>query len=77
MALIAGHSFENLPQGRACSACGQLWVNIAGTTEADEGKLGIAHTGSINATEVREIRDEVERIHGVTIDVARSSRMAA
>ena len=77
MTLIAGHSFENLPHGRACSACGQLWVNIAGTTEADEGKLGIAHTGSINAAEVREIRDEVQRIWDATIDVARSSRMAA
>ena len=72
--LIAGHSFENLPQGRACSACGQLWISIAATTEADEGKLGIAHTGSINATEVREIRDEVNRIWAATVDVACSSR---
>jgi hypothetical protein len=75
--LIAGHSFVDQIGGRACSVCGQHWVNIAGTTEADEGKLGIAHTGSINAAEIREIRDEVERIHGVTIDVARSSRTAA
>lgn len=77
MTLIAGHSFENLPQGRACSACGQLWVSIACTTEGDIDKLGIAHTGRVNAVEVKEIRDEVQRIWDATVDVARSSRMAA
>lgn len=57
---IAGHEFVETSRGLACE-CGRLWSDIASTSSDDIGKLGIAHTGSLYASEYEEIAAKRER----------------
>ncbi len=70
MTLIAGHSFADAIGGRACTACGKLWVQIASATEDDIGQLGIAHTGALNDAELKQIAAERERIWAAVMEAA-------
>ena len=58
---IAGHTFEDTPHGRVCG-CGRRWSDIASTTDADVGKMDIAHSGALNKAEADEIAAERDRI---------------
>ena len=59
---IAGHEFRETPSGRVCAGCGMLWTQIAGTQRDDIGQFGIAHHGTLYASEYEEIERERERI---------------
>ena len=63
---IAGHSFNDTPQGRVCS-CGRRWVDIMGVTRADIGKPHIAHVGNLNEREALECEAECERFWSVAM----------
>lgn len=66
--MIAGHVFGGDAAGR-CS-CGRTWAEIAGCTEADIGRSGIAHVGHLSADEWLEIIAERERVWAAVAEVA-------
>jgi rubredoxin len=62
MTTIAGHTFEETPDGRKSKVCGKKFVDIAGVTEDQIEKTGWAHSGTLTRTEFKEIKDEVNRL---------------
>ena len=62
MGTIAGHTFVERPEGRACENCGRKWIDVAGATKQDIDKPNIAHTGLLNEAELTQIEKERERI---------------
>lgn len=60
---IAGHTFQTNNLGRrVCVACNKPWTLIAGATEADIDRNGIAHVGPLSRREYEEICAERDRI---------------
>jgi hypothetical protein len=51
----AGHYFAADWLGRLTCGCGTRWTSIAGTTREQVGQPGIAHIGTLTATECAEI----------------------
>jgi hypothetical protein len=66
---IAGHSFEPPDSPEARCACGRWWADICDATEADIGKPGLAHIGTLNTVEhgqiVAERTRRIERAYRV------------
>lgn len=67
--IIAGHHFEDTPNGCRCTRqtsdgtglCYRSWLDIRGASADDVGKPDIAHVGSLNDLELKEIIVERER----------------
>lgn len=59
--LIAGHVFEETPNGRVC-ACGARWVDVLQARREHIGTQGWAHTGNLIEREYDEIEAERDRI---------------
>lgn len=60
---IAGHWFEEAQRGRVCRECGKSWIAILDQREFWKvGEMNIAHSGSLSAFEVAQLRDELDRI---------------
>lgn len=60
---IAGHSFIEMPHGRACQSCGKTWIAVLNDREFwRPGEMGIAHSGGLNAFEVAQLEAEIARI---------------
>lgn len=62
MATIAGHTFVETPDGRRCTGCNKLFVDIAGVTEDQIEKTGWAHSGTLTRHEYNQIKDEVNQL---------------
>lgn len=65
---IAGHSFDDGPNGRRCTThtnegrlCHRSWLTIKDAGEDQIGKKDIAHNGNLNASEWQEINVERKR----------------
>lgn len=58
--IIAGHTFE--PFDSKCKHCGKLITDLMSVTEADVGKLDIAHSGSLTIGEYQSIEDYRNRL---------------
>lgn len=60
---VAGHTFTDTPRGEACSECGKLWMEVLNVRELwRAGQVGIAHSGALNETEVKELQAKLDRI---------------
>lgn len=71
--MIAGHVFST--NGR-CS-CNRTFGDISGATEANIGHYHWAHSGTLTANELAEIRAEVRRIWDLLVGTATGSGPAA
>lgn len=60
--MIAGHTFEDSPTGRACTNCGMRWVDLMTCRQENVGQLGWAHTGALTETEWEQIAAEQDRM---------------
>lgn len=63
--LIAGHTFEETPKGRRCTAldhtgktCFVSWLAIRDADKSDLEKPGFAHVGNLDARELDSIVKE-------------------
>lgn len=76
--IIAGHSFQEFPHGRACQSCGKTWIAVLNDREFwRPGEMGIAHSGALNEFECGQLRAEVERIWAAGFGASGSAEVAA